>query len=272
MDETQALPTAQEVEAGGTEPTLPDQLTEQNPEGVKPEDEPKPEKTEAERERARMQRGIDRKTRQAAEARAEAAQLRRELDHLRQTAGSSQNEPQDDDSPVTLTRAQMQEAVKREAEKLAPTLTQQRKEAEHRTGIVESLAKDLGQERFDALAADLDEALGGLADRSGRPKPATDAIFEADNPRAVIEYLADEENEADAEALARMTPSQAGRFIARLEDKLAAKKAEDKPKVSKAPAPIEPVRGQGGNTNSMPSPSDTKAWIRWRNEQDKQGL
>jgi DNA repair ATPase RecN len=235
------------------------------------EAEPKPEKSEAERERARMQRGIDRKTRQAAEARAEATQLRRELDHLRQSAGSSNNEPQDDE-PVTLSRAELAQRVKSEAEKLAPTLTQQRKDEEHRRGIVATLEKDLGVERFDDLAFDLDKALGGLADRSGRPKPATDAIFEADDPRAVIEFLADEENEADAEALARMTPSQAGRFIARLEDRLAATKAKDKPKASKAAAPIEPVRGQGGTTNSMPDPANTKAWIDWRNKQERSGI
>ena len=270
MDETQALPTAQVVEAGGTESTLPDQLNEQNPEGTTPEAEPKPEKTEAERERSRMQRGIDRKTRQAAEARAEAAQLRRELDHLRQSAGGSNNEPQDDE-PVTLTRAQMQEAVKREAEKLAPTLTQQRKEAEQQKAVAKELFDELGQEKYADLISDLGEAVGGL-DRNGETTPAYDAIFSADDPKAVIKHLADPENEADAEALARMTPSQAGRFIARLEDRLAATKAKDKPKASKAAAPIEPVRGQGGTTNSMPDPSNTKAWIDWRNKQERSGI
>lgn len=246
--------------------------TEQTGEEGQQEAEKKAEKTPEQRERERMQRGIDRKTRQAAEARAEAAALRRELDHLRGLAAPSNNAPKDDSEPVSLSRAELAEIVKREAEQLARTISKEAPEIERRQGVIERLGKDLGQERFDALAADLDEALGGLADRSGKPKPATDAIFEADDPRAVIEYLADEDNADEAEAIGRMSPVQAGRAIAKLELKLSTQKAKDKPKASKAPPPIEPLRGQGGPINSAPDPSDTKAWIRWRNEQERKGL
>lgn len=275
MEENQpALPVADtSAEASGQpDAELLETSTEQTGEEGQQEAEKKPEKTPEQRERERMQRGIDRKTRQAAEARAEAAALRRELDHLRGSASAQNNAPQDDSEPVSLSRAELAEMVKREAEKLAPALKQETAEIERRRGVVESLSKDLGQERFDALAADLDEAIGGLADRSGKPRPATDAIFEADDPRAVIEYLADEENADEAEAIGRMSPVQAGRAIAKLEQKISAIKAQDKPKPSKAAPPLEPLRGQGGSTNSAPNPADTKAWIRWRNEQEKKGL
>ena len=144
-------------------------------------------------------------------------------------------------------------------------------EEERRQGVIQSLAKTWGKERFDELSSDLDDAFGGLADRSGKPKPALEAVFEADEPARVIEYLADPDNIDEAESLARMSAAQAGRAIAKLEAKLSATPAKDKPKASKVPAPLEPVRGQGA-VSTAPDPADTKAWIRWRNEQERKGM
>jgi hypothetical protein len=124
---------------------------------------------------------------------------------------------------------------------------------EHRQGIVKALAKEWGQEEFDAKASELDEVFGGLADAQGRPKPATDAIFEADNPKAVIEYLTDPDNADEAERIARLPAVRAGREIARLEAKLEAEKAKAKPKPSNAPKPLEAVKG-GGVPSGMPDP------------------
>ena len=127
-------------------------------------------------------------------------------------------------------------------------MQQQQAEIEHRRSVVQRLATEFG-DRFDAVAADLDDALGGLAD-NGQPKPVAAAIFESDDPRSLIEYLADPDNADEAANLGRMGAVQAGRAIARLESKLAAAKAQAKPQPSKAPAPIEPIRGQGGGTNT----------------------
>ncbi len=52
----------------------------------------------------------------------------------------------------------------------------------------------MGRQKFDAYASDLDDAFGGLVGQDGKPKPATDAIFESEMPAALIEYLADPEN------------------------------------------------------------------------------
>jgi len=235
-------------------------------------DKTKPEKTPEERERQRMQRGIDRRTRQLAEAKAEAAQARAQLEAL--TRGAQQRDnatKQDDSEPLTLTREQLQEFVKAEAAKLAPTLKEQNAEVERRQGVVQSLAKTWGQERFNELSSDLDDAFGGLTDSSGRPKPAMEAVFESDEPAKVIEYLADPENADEADRIARMSAIQAGKAIARLEDKLKADAAKAKPQPSKQPPPLESVRGQGGAPGA-PDPSDTKAWIRYRNEQERKGL
>ena len=218
--------------------------------------EAKKEKTPEQREIDRLRRRVDNLTRQKYELRASAPQQ------------PQQSNQANDDEPVTLTRAELQRYVSEQAQRLAPEVTEQQAEVQRRQGVVASLAKDWGEEKFNTLAAELDEAFGGLADRSGVPKPATDAIFEADDPKAVIEFLTDPDNADEAERIARLSPLQAGKAIAKLEVKLAEDKAKAKPKASNAPRPIEAVRG-GGVPKGMPDPSNTKAYIAWANAQER---
>lgn len=237
------------------------------PEAVEPVEgeaapEAKPEKTAEQREIDRLRRGIDRRTRQLSDARAQLAHPRPQ---------ETQHQPADDSEPLSLTRAQIQEMVTAEAKKLAPTLREEAAEGERRQGVVDSLAKTWGKEKFDEVASDLDDIFGGLTDRSGRPKPAIEAVFESDSPAEVIEWLTDPDNVDEAERISRLTGAQAGRAILKLEATIAAAKASSKPKPSKAPAPLEAVRGQGSVTGA-PDPSDTKKWIAWRNEQERKGL
>lgn len=234
-------------------------------EGEKKEDPPKKEKTPEEKEIARLRRRVDNLTRRLYQSGANDQRLQ---------SGAIERTNQDqqaDSEELRLTRAELQKLIDQRARELAPTLKQQSDEIESRRKVVEKLSESWGQEKFDQLASDLDDAFGGLADRSGKPKPATDAIFEADDPAALIEYLADPENSDEAEALSRMNPIQAGRAVAKLEAKVAAKRAEqkaaDKPKRSNAPAPVESAKS-GGVANGMPDPSNTKAWIAWRNQQE----
>jgi len=228
-------------------------------EGKEPGTEAKKEKTPEQREIDRLRRRVDNLTRQKYELRAATP-----------AAAAQQQQPSqaDDDEPVTLTRAELQRQIEAQARQLAPSMTEQQAEAERRHGVVTTLAKEWGPEKFDTLSAELDEAFGGLADRSGMPKPATDAIFHADNPKAVIEYLTDPDNADEADRLSKMTAVQAGRAIAKLEGKLDAEKASAKPKPSNAPSPLEPARG-GGVPNGMPDPSNTKAYIAWANAQER---
>lgn len=226
--------------------------------------EAKPEKTPAERELERTRRKLDRVIRQREEFRAQLGQHSPVQQPVR---GGTTPATQAEDEPVTLSRAELEARIKEEAQKLAPTIRQQQAEFERRQGIVSSLEKGWGQEKFDAHTAELDEAFGGLVDASGKPKPATDAIFESDTPKALIEYLTDPDNADEAEALGRMSASKAGRAIAKIEAKLSTKKAEAKPQPSNAPTPIEGARG-GGKINGMPDPANTKAWIAWSNKQE----
>lgn len=277
MQTETALPIAPEATASGqpeaellTKPTTFDAETGEEVKEEQAEGEPKtkPEKTEEQRRIDKLQRGIDRRTRREAEARAELAQTKRQLEELLATQSRATNSPQQDDAPLTLSRAELAQMVKSEAEKLAPTLNSQKAEIEHRTKVIEGLAKDLGKERFDELAADLDENLGGLQ-RNGKATPATEAIFAADDPKAVIEYLADPEHADEAEAIGRMDLLRAGRAIAKLETKLEQSKALDKPRRSNAPEPVEPAKRGGGVISNMPDPSNVKAYIKWANEQDR---
>lgn len=230
-DETKALNAAIDAEEGA------------NAEGGEQKGDaapPKKEKTHEEREIARLRRRVDTLTRRLYEGRTTRAESTN--DDPGATNPSSQTEAE----TLQLTRAELQKLVDAEARKRAPEIRQQEAEAERKRAVATQLAKTWGRERFDALASDLDDAFDGLADDNGRPKPATDAIFEADDPASLIEYLADPEHADEAEALGRMSAVQAGRAIAKIEARLTVEKAKAKPQPSKAPAPIEEVKGQGG--------------------------
>lgn len=273
MLEQTATPAAQPAEA--SEPT-----TEQNAvqDAVqdpveqptdKPAEEPKKEKTPEEKELARARRRIDNLTKRYHLTLAEVEQLRKGANVPSQAKpqGDTTAPAQDDTDQVTLTRSQLDELIDKEARTRAPTIAQQEAEFERRRGIVDSLAKEWGTEKFDALASDLDDAMEGLKDGQGRTKPAFEAILESDKPRALIEYLADPDHADEAKAIGRMGAVQAGRAIAKLETKLAETKATDKPQPSKAPAPIESARGNGNVSQAMPRDSDSiDVWVKKERE------
>lgn len=261
MSDVEALPVAEvipQAEAGEQQEAAP--VVEETTEAAK--EEAKPEKTPEQREIERSRRKIDRLVRQREELRAQLNGRLQEspIDDTNRTT-------QDDSETLSLSRAELQRLVKEEASRLAPVVKEQQAEIEHRQSVMQSLAKTWGQERFDELASDLDEVFSGLADRSGKPKPATDAILEADEPAAVIEYLANPDHADEAEVISRMGPIQAGRAIAKLEAKLQAARAEAKPKKSSAPAPIEASRGQGTAPSGYhPNMTDAQ-YAAWRKSQ-----
>lgn len=214
--------------------------------GANKEDKPaeaKPEKTPEERERLRADRKISRLIQQRAELRAQLESFRAQVPSQNSGQRDTTAQAPSDTETLQLSRAELAALVQAEAKKIAPSLKQQEAEIERRSAVVQKLERELGREKFDALASDLDDVFGGLADQRGRPKPATDAIFEADDPKAIVEYLADPENADEAEAIGRMSGPAAGRAIAKIEQRLEAKNA--KPAPSKAKPPLEPVRANG---------------------------
>lgn len=174
------------------------------------------------------------------------------------------NRPQQDDSEtLSLSRAEFERLAAERAQQLAPQIAEHSAAIERRTGVYRSLESELGAEKFADLSRDLEDALDGLKAPNGQPKAIVDAIFDAESPRAVLEYLADPDNADEAADLSRMPPLQLGRAMAKLESKLAAKKAEAKPQPSKATPPIEPIKGAGGVRDDSPRDDDSiEEWMR----------
>jgi hypothetical protein len=85
-----------------------------------------------------------------------------------------------------------------------------------------------------------------------------------DGPEKVVTWLGKSENLNEAMRLASLDPLQMGIEMMKLSSKAA--KALSK-QISKAPAPISPVDGSGSSSDgAAPDPSDTKAWIAYRNK------
>lgn len=261
--EDNALPTGDDAAASATS-TEQDHVAATDAEqqvdqaaGEGKEQEAKKEKTPEQREIDRLRRRVDNLTRQKYELRAA----------MPAPAPQQHQSQADDDEPVTLTRAELQRQIAEQAQKLAPTMKEQQAEAERRHGVVTLLAKEWGQEKFDNLSAELDDAFGGLMDHRGAPKAATDAIFEADSPKDVIEYLTDPDNADEAASFSKMNALQAGREIARIEQKIEAAKLDAKPRPSNAPAPIEPARGGGVKVEKDPAQMTDAEFAAWRRRQ-----
>lgn len=222
------------------------------------EHETKPEKTPEQREIDRLRKSTARLTRQREEARAALAYAK----------SQQPTQQADDGETLSLTRAELDEIVKEQAKQLAPTFQKQQAQVEQRKAVVDGLVKSLGEEGFNELAENLADSFNGLDDGNGNLKPSLEAVFYADDPKALIQYLADPDNFEEAESIANMTAAQAGRAIAKLEFKLDEAKKNAKPKPSNASKPLEAVKG-AGTIKGMPDPSDTKAYIAWANEQDR---
>lgn len=153
------------------------------------------------------------------------------------------NQPAADDSEeLRLPKSELQRLIKQEAA--------QQLEYERRHSVVKGLAEELGP-KFDDLTRAADLAVGGLL-HNGRPTAVTEAIFAAGKDAgALIEYLADPENEDEAEAIGRMGPIQAGLAIGEIKARIKAQKAAAKPEPSRAAPVIEPVKGGGKLAKSI---------------------
>ena len=257
MDTEVALPPTDEVPAG-----VPTEQPEP-PETVKPggEQAEKKEKTPEQREIDKLRRVIDRRTRQREELRAQLQQVA-----YTKPADQGTNNTPDDDTPVSLTRKQLDALITEHAKKLAPQIAQVESVEVQRRTTAQRMAQELGADKFEAYTSDLDEAMGGMTDSSGQLKPAIEAIFESETPSGLLEYLADPDNADEAEALGRMSALKAGIAIAKLETKVKAlaesRKAKDKPQPSDVPPPIERLKGSG-QPASAPQDSDSiDVWLK----------
>lgn len=228
-------------------------------EAEKPQEESKPELTEEQKRIRKLENALSRKRQQLADERAERAYFQRQ--GLTQQQQEPDNRAQNADSEVlSLTRAQISELAAAEAKRLAPQVAHQEAQEATRRATATSMADKLGHEKFAELTADLADILPGEMQLH---------LLDMKSPDALLQYLADPENESEARALSRMSPFKAGATMSELAAKLAAPK--DKPQASKVPPPVEAGRGQG-SINRAPDPSNTKAWVKWANEREAKGL
>ena len=204
---------------------------------------------------------------QKAEARAEYFRGRGETDphaaHKPSPAVSPEPKPSDfedyDQFVVALTdhrvkaaRAEWeQESVRRQQEQDQ----QQRMQGLH-TKLQEGFTKyqDFGEVAFDHTATHITPMI-------------VDILTDCDHPADVAYYLA--KNRVEGVAISRMTPTQAARAIAKLEDKLATSAPQNTAparKLTAAPPPINPVGG-GTQINKDPNKMTQKEYESWRTSQ-----
>lgn len=190
---------------------------------------------------AKMERRISTLTARTAQERAEKELLRQQLEQVKA-------KPAEEAEP---------EAQK--THKTALELAREMRDAERVTEKANRVASEGKKEFPDFMdrVGELQAALGPQFDRSGRPTPLMDAILESDAPAKVLHHIA---SDLDLAAeLAAMSPHRMTRRLVQLESELT-----DKPKTSRAPEPLKPVKASV--TASEPDPENTKAWIEARNK------
>jgi hypothetical protein len=217
--------------------------------------EPKPEKHPLEKVLAKEQR-----RNQALARRVHAAEhALAQYGALQKPAIGDTNQPDSAANEVlSLPKAQLEKLIEDRAREMAPKIKDQAAEKERQIAAVSAVQKELG-ERFLELTDDLASVF---------PPEKQMAVLRSDAPAALIEYLTDPDNADEADRIAGMDAYDAGRALARIEFKMQAAKASEKPQRSSAKAPIESMKPTGATTNGAPDPRNTKAWIKWANEQE----
>jgi len=148
--------------------------------------------------------------------------------------------------------------------KVEKRLAEQAKaEADARRAAAQAQLVENWKARQDSIRSELDDydAVVGAAEIQ-MPQWMLDAIVEAEHGPRVAYYLA--KNTADAKRLLSMTPTSALRELGKLEDRLVAKigKEEGKTAVekSKAPEPLETLKGSSIPTGKEPSKMSYEEW------------
>jgi len=241
-----AAETAPDVKVETPEVTTPDadESAKQQPEA----DPIKALEQRLEKERARMERRIDRKH-------AEAAQAKERVRYLEEQLQRAQTQ-QPQEGEQTQQRQASPDDIDRMADQRAQEIVQAR-ELQKRVGSILEQGKAIPD--FDRLCNDLNAEIA-FYDK-GKPSAFLEAVMDSDKPHALLAHLG--QNPDIAEELNGLSPAQLGRRLARIEADLTAK--PEGPKPSKAPKPLEPVKGSA--TTGEPNPKDTAAWIAWRNKQ-----
>jgi len=189
--------------------------------------------------------------RRAAEAR--AAELERENAELRarmqQPAdGAPAVPPRADQSVDQLARAYAERMVREQRDQDSMT--------SRIAAINEAGTKEFGDE-FDKSVNNLNMAGIGGPD-------FLRVITNVPNPEKVVTWLGKSENLNEAMRLASMDPIQMGIEMTKLSGKAAKELGKQ---ISKAPPPVQGIDGGSSQSDGgEPDPSNTRAWMDWRNK------
>jgi len=258
VGQNDVLPEAQteEVSAGADEQqTAAPAESEQEDTRTEREKELESELARERKERARERRRIDNLTRAKYEREAELQTLR-QGGLPRREIGATNQETQADSESLSLTRAQLDDLIAQRAKELAPKISNEAAEREKLTSAAKALRKELG-DQFEELTDDL---AGVFTDQRKQL-----AVLRSGAPAELIRYLTDPDNSDEADRIARMDDFDSGRALARIETKLAARKA-DSEQPSKAAAPLSRVRPDAGTKASDRAPTDIHAYMEWANK------
>jgi chromosome segregation ATPase len=201
-----------------------------------------PEKDERDKAIARMERRINRKHAEAAEAKAERDFLREQLQKF-----ESQKDPEEPEVDP--------KHIAREVERRAAQLAEAREFDRQCNEVAATGAtkfKDF-QSAVNALASELP-----LFGRDGSPTPAMKVVLEAEKPAALLYHLG--KNPDLASELADLTPTQLSRRLDRIEREMAT------PKTSAAPKPLDPVKATASGSKEPKDMTDAE-FAAWRRSQ-----
>jgi hypothetical protein len=190
--------------------------------------------------------------RRAAEARAEQAEA--ELARLR----AGQQQPTGDGAPQP--QQQPNQNVDQLARAYAERMVREQRDQESLTtriaAINEAGTKEFGED-FDKSVQNLNMAGIGGPD-------FLKVLTSIDGAEKVVTWLGKSENLNEAMRIASMDPIQMGIEMTKLSGKAA--KALSK-QISKAPPPVQGIEGGSSQSDATePNPSDTRAWMAWRNK------
>lgn len=226
----------------------------------------KPEPTPAEKEAKALRRRVDRLTRRYYEAEARQQQLEHELAQYR-APQQAQEFGQEGDSQQHA-RPPQQQFTQADVQRQAQEMVEMQRIGARCDEVVskgEAEHPDFGQKVLE-LGAELP-----LFDqRTGRHQPILEALLDADDPAALIYHLGS--NPDVAAEIAELSPRQQVRRLAQIELELQSAPtkrgppaAPASPPLSKAPPPITPTRGAGGQFTKDPAAmSDAEWWASQR--------
>jgi hypothetical protein len=190
--------------------------------------------------------------RKAAEAR--AAQLEQQLQQ-RQAAPQSEGGDGYAQQQQPYSQQNVQELLGHMARDEAQKLVAQQTLAQRVNEIEGAGRKEFG-DRFDQYVQNLQVAgVGGQG--------FIEILGQMQSPEKLVAYLGDPNNIEQAIKLANMTPVQMALEMTKIQS--AANKSFAK-QVSKAPAPIATMDSRGVAVDAEPDPSNTRAWIEYRNK------